>query len=517
MSDMGKFLDSLQDALSEPSNVSVTENGAVGYRTTEKALLDLNFAVSSLRNVSEEEIINRFVKAFYEDKRLAVKWLFFASDVRQGMGERRLFRVVFQYLAESHPEIVKAVFSLVPEYNRWDNLWGLLDTGLAGAVADLVREQLAKDIQNMEEQKPVSLLAKWLPSINASSEETRRLAKQLANALGMSNAEYRKTLAGLRDYLKVVETRISRGAWEEVCYEQVPSRANLLYRNAFLKHDTERRQEYLESLQKGETKIHSGVLFPSDVVHGYYKPLSYWRSRLSGETDATLEELWKALPDYVQGASNTICVVDGSGSMQRRIAGTELSCQEVANALGINFSERCSGKLNGKYITFSQTPQFVTLKNAATLREKLEIASAYNEVANTNIEAVFGLLLQTAIIGKLKQEELPETVLVLSDMEFDDCACDSDGNPFQSGRLLETIAEKFRKWGYKLPRLVFWNIAGRTGTIPVRENELGVALVSGFSPVIMKMVLSRQTDPYECLLEQLNGERYEAVEAALAG
>ena len=246
MSDMGKFLDSLQDALSEPSNVSVTENGAVGYRTTGKALLDLNFAVSSLRNVSEEEIINRFVKAFYEDKRLAVKWLFFASDVRQGMGERRLFRVVFQYLAESHPEIVKAVFSLVPEYNRWDNLWGLLDTGLAGAVADLVREQLAKDIQNMKEQKPVSLLAKWLPSINASSEETRRRAKQLANALGMSNAEYRRTLAGMRDYLKVVETRISRGAWEEVCYEQVPSRANLLYRNAFLKHDTERRQERSE-------------------------------------------------------------------------------------------------------------------------------------------------------------------------------------------------------------------------------------------------------------------------------
>ena len=528
MSEMVQFLNSLEHTLMEQSNVSITENGAAGYRTTGKALLDLNFAVSSLRSVSEEEIVKRFIKAFYEDKLLAVKWLFFASDVRQGMGERRLFRVIFSYLAENHSEMAKAVLTLVPEYNRWDNLWCLLDTKLAGDVIDLVKNQLAADRKNMEEQGTVSLLAKWMPSINASSGETRRLAKLLAAGLGMTNGKYRKILAGLRDYLRVVETRISRGGWEEICYEQVPSRASMLYRNAFLEHDTERRRAYLESLKKGETKIHADVLFPSDIVHEYCKSPGIRRARLHREVDATIEELWKALPDYVQGASNTICVVDGSGSMLRpaarkeagraytRIAqSSELSCMEVANALAIYFSERCSGELNGRYITFSSRPQFVNLKNAATLREKLEIASAYNEVANTNIEAVFALLLETAIQGKLKQEELPETVLVLSDMEFDYCVCDSNDTPVRSDKLFQEIAKQYQKWGYKLPRLVFWNIASRTETIPIKQNELGVALVSGFSPAIMKMVLSTQTDPYECLLEQLNGARYEAVEKAL--
>ena len=210
MSVTGEFFDLMNDVGLEECNVSITENGAVGYRTTGKALLDLHFAVSSLRNVEEKEIVNRFVKAFYEDKCLAVKWLFFASDVREGMGERRLFRILLKYLAENHPQIAEAVVSLVPEYSRWDNLWYLLNTGLEGAVLALVKKQLAQDLQNMAEQKGVSLLAKWMPSINATSEQTRQLAKQMANGLGMKNAEYRKALSSLREYLKIVETRISR-------------------------------------------------------------------------------------------------------------------------------------------------------------------------------------------------------------------------------------------------------------------------------------------------------------------
>ena len=297
MNRVRNFLNRMQGVLQEEANVSVTENGALGYRTTGKELLDMNFAVASMRNMEPEQIVNKFVKAFYENKRLAVKWLFYASDVREGLGERRLFRILLQYLAQSHAEIAKAVLELVPEYSRWDNLWCLLDTELADEVTTIVEKQLQEDMQNCLENKSISLLAKWLPSVNASSAETKCQARILMQKLDMSNGEYRKMLSQLRAYLKVVEVHMSKGQWAEIVYEHVPSKANLLYKEAFLRHDKERREAYLSSLQKGETTIHSQVLFPQDIVHRYYEGLG-WGSRLKKEADVTLEELWKALPDY---------------------------------------------------------------------------------------------------------------------------------------------------------------------------------------------------------------------------
>ncbi|MBQ9142604.1 MAG: DUF2828 family protein [Lachnospiraceae bacterium] len=515
MNGVKNFLNLMQGILQEERNVSVTENGALGYRTTGKELLDMNFAVASMRNMDEEQIVNKFVKVFYENKRLAVKWLFYASDVREGLGERRLFRILLQYLAENHAEIAEAVLHLVPEYNRWDNLWCLLDTALADDVTALVEKQLQEDMRNCLENKSVSLLAKWMPSVNASSAQTKRYARILMQKLDMNNAEYRKVLARLREYMKVIEVSMSKGEWEEIVYEHVPSKANLLYKEAFLRHDKERRETYLKSLQSGETTIHSQVLFPQDIVHKYYEGVGY-RTQLKG-TDVTLEELWKALPDYVQGDGKTLCVVDGSGSMTRVVGNTGVSCLQVAHALGIYFAERCDKELRDKFITFSMHPQFVDLSKGKTLREKLEIASAYTEVANTNIEAVFTLLLQTAVKAHLKQADMPENILILSDMEFDGCARFGGDNVRPDEKLFATIAKRYAQYGYKLPRLVFWNIAGRTGTIPVKENPLGVALVSGFSPAAMKLVLSNRTDPFECLLEELNSERYDAVEEAIAG
>ena len=516
MNGVRNFLNLMQGVLQEERNVSVTENGALGYRTTGKELVDMNFAVASMRNMDEEQIINRFVKVFYENKRLAVKWLFYASDVREGLGERRLFRILMHYLAENHAEIAKAVLHLVPEYNRWDNLWCLLDTGLSDEVANLVEKQLQEDMQNCLENKSISLLAKWMPSVNASSAETKRYARILMKKLDMNNAEYRKVLAKLREYMKVIEVNMSKNQWEEIVYEHVPSKANLLYKEAFLHHDKNRREAYLDSLKKGETTIHSQVLFPQDIVHKYYEGVG-WRVQLKKDTDDTLEELWKALPDYVQGDGKTLCVVDGSGSMTRVVGNTGVSCLQVAHALGIYFAERGCKELRDKYITFSMRPQLVDLSRGKNLREKLEIASAYTEVANTNVEAVFTLLLQTALKAHLKQTDMPENILILSDMEFDGCVRFGGDNVRPDDKLFATIAKRYAQYGYKLPRLVFWNIAGRTGTIPVKENELGVALVSGFSPTAMKLVLSNRTDPFECLLEELNSERYEAVDAAIAG
>ena len=264
-------------------------------------------------------------------------------------------------------------------------------------------------------------------------------------------------------------------------------------------------------MEKGEAKINASVLYPHDIVDKYMSGSGYWRTSLKAK-DAALEELWKALPDKVEGCGNTIVVADGSGSMTTTVGGTNVSALSVANALAIYFAERSSGEFKDIYITFSERPQLVDFSNCKSLHGKIQKALVHNEVADTNIEVVFDLILTTAIKNNMSQEDIPQNILIISDMEFNS-ACGYYNRPTQ--KLFDVIAKKYAAAGYKLPRLVFWNVNSRTGTIPVKENDLGVALVSGFSTNICKMVMSGQTDPYECLLETLNAPRYDAVEQAL--
>ena len=519
------FVEAMSDELLENHNVSVTENGAVGYRTTGKKLLDLNFSVASLRSATEQEIEKKFQKAFYEDKILAMKWLFFARDVRGGLGERRLFRTAMKFLAQREPDMVKKLIPLFPEYGRFDDLLCLLDFHeFTEPVCALLARQLSEDVKNADTNQPISLLAKWLPSENASSQDTKRYAKIIRKYLRLSSRDYRRILTSLRKYLNVVETKMSAKQWDQISYEAVPSRANLIYNSAFLRNDEERRRAYLAALENGEAKINSSVLYPHDIVHRYFDGDSYCR-RLKGRKDAALEAMWKALPDTVGECGNTIVVADGSGSMQCRVGSGNLSALEVANALAIYFSERSSGQFKDKYITFSMRPQLVNLGTGESLRDKIAIAMHYSECANTNIEAVFNLILDTAIRNRMAQEDIPANILIISDMEFDGCAMCGSYNPsrWEGGGtrvnqgLFKMIEKRYRNVGYKLPRLVFWNVNSRTGTIPVRENDLGVALVSGFSVNICKMVMSGRADPFECLLEAINTERYQPVEDILKG
>lgn len=515
---MNNFMSAVQNTLNNEK--SVTENGAVGYRTTGKALLDLNFSVASMRSRTEDQIADKFLDAFFENRILAMKWLFYARDIRGGLGERRLFRVVIKKLMSVDSSVVKNLIPLIPEYGRWDDLWPLLDTPANGAVIRIVRDQLRADRNAASRGESFSLLAKWLPSPNASSSETRRYAGIIARGLLLTERNYRKTLSFLRKKLRVVEQQMSAKQWGEIDYEIVPSRANLLYNKAFLRNDEIRRRAYLAALEKGEAKIHAGTLYPHDIVHQYVDT-SNWRRNLK-EYDATLEQLWRALPDTVKGCGNTIVVADGSGSMTCNVGGSNVTALEVANALAIYFAERSSGQFRDKYITFSERPQLVNLAAGKSLREKLIIAGKHNECANTNIEAVFDLILRTAVEYRMPQEDLPQNILILSDMEFDRCACcNATANGYWgrgglSQTLFDSIAQKYARHGYQLPRLVFWNLNSRTGTIPVKENALGVALVSGFSVNIVNMVMSGKLDPYECLLDVLNTERYTPIERALA-
>lgn len=514
---MSTFMDGIKSTLNNDLNVSVTENGAAGFRTSDKELLDLNFSVASLRRESEASIYKRFTKAFFEDKITAMKWLFYARDIRGGLGERRLFRACITALAKESPEYIEPLIPIIPEYGRWDDLWCLLDTPARDTVIALVGEALQQDTHDRAEKGPISILAKWMPRCKASSKTTRHYASILRKGFGMTERDYQHLLAGLSRYLVVVEQQMSSGDWEKIEYPRVPSRANLLYNKAFLRHDETRRRDYLASVEKGEAKINASVLYPHDIVHNYGRTQS---------VDTNLEMLWKNLPDTVQGCGNTIVVADGSESMNIPVGNTNVTALNVANALAIYFSERSSGQFKNKFITFSKNPRLVDLSRGKNLKEKLRIMKAYSQAENTNIEAVFDLILATAINGNMTQDELPANVLIISDMEFDSCVTSGDSVSSRTGywfepvvrpttRLFDEIAAKYASAGYKLPRLVFWNVNSRTGTIPVKENDLGVALVSGFSPNIAKMVMSGKTDPYECLLEAINTERYQPVEDIL--
>lgn len=492
----------------EGNNLRRTENGAYGFASSGYRLVDFNFAASSMRNWEEARIAAEFVEVVKENPLYAIKWLFYASDVRGGMGERRLFRICFRQLAQMLPQTTKALLPLVSVYSRWDNLFVLLGTSLEKDVVALIQNQLAQDEQNMAENKSISLLAKWMPSVNTSSEETRKQAKYLVKQLGLTEAQYRKKLVALRKYLQIVETLMSKKQWAWIDYSAVPSKANLLYADAFMRHDQLRREQFLEQVRAGETKIHAGVLFPHELVqryHYYYQVKDY---------DATLEELWKALPDFTNGAGNTLVVADGSGSMTCEIQGTATTALDVANGLAFYFAERCTGQFHNHYITFSEHPQLVDLSGAETLRDKLLVAEEHCEVANTNIEAVFLLLLETAQRNQMSQEDFPQCILILSDMEFDRAVVTNDGFDV-SETLFAQLREKYASCGYQLPKLVFWNILSRTQAIPVTENELGVALVSGFSPSALKAVFSQKLEPLEILLDLLDSERYNLVDEAL--
>ena len=438
-------------ALENELNRSVTENGALGLRTTGKGLLDMNFKVSSYRNKSEDEIVSDFSKSFNEDALLALKWLFYCRDIREGLGERRTFRVIMHYLANEYPEVVERVLKLIPEYGRWDDLVDILsseNTELDKTIVNIIRSQLIEDI----------------------------------------------------------EKRMSNGRWTEIEYSAVPSKAMLKYNSAFIRHDEEGFSKYLKDVKSGKKKINSSVTYPYEIVHSYNIMRGYYVNHV----DETLEELWKALPKKSFSGS-TIVVADGSGSMTSTIGGTKVRALDVANALAIYCSEQLEGEFKDKYITFSNRPQFVNLSKYKNLQSKIVEALSHNEIADTNIEATFDLLLNTAIKHNVKQEEIPSNILVISDMEFNQATSCYNVND----TLFDTIKHKWERAGYKLPRLIFWNVCSRTNTIPVSENEMGVALVSGFSQNILDMVMSNELDPYKLLLNVLNSNRYKPVELAL--
>ena len=489
--------------LKNEANRTFTENGAVAHATTGSDCLDLFATVGALRQASEPEILRRFVRAYTESPLLAMRTLFFARDIRGGLGERRVFLVCLKWLANNAPRSVRRNLREIAEYGRWDDLLCLLDTPCEKEALDLIKDQLRADLFALNRGLEVSLLAKWLPSVNASNEENVACANRVARALGMKDSAYRKTLVKLRERIRLLENSLREKDYS-FDYSKQPSRAMYKYRKAFSRNDGERYRAFLDDVSRGKSTLHAGTLMPYELVEPYLS-YSYYGSfmrPLSEEERQTLNTTWASLPSYTND-ENALAVIDTSGSMY---CGKKPLPAAVALSLGLYFAEHNTGIFKNLFIEFSDYPRLIEIKGD-TFADRLRYVTSFNEIAGTNLESVFDLILSTAIRNNVSQREMPSTLYIISDMEFNACVHHADDTIFQNAR------KQFEACGYRLPRIVFWNVQSRNHQLPVTQNEQGVSLVSGCTPVLFSNVAKGLLSPYNYMLEVLTSERYLPISA----
>lgn len=492
---------------------TTTTNGAISYKTTGSALLDLNNSVPLLRNkaieylssgnlIALDTIYSLFKKSIQEDANYTIKWLMYLRDINGGLGERSSYRLILTEIANNVPELIFALLQTkqLQVLGRFDDLVYVWDTTTNKSSKDYIlsclKYQLSEDILHDKKGESVSLLAKWLPSENTTSRKTRQLATRFRKALEMSSKSYRRVLSTLRKNIDVVERKMSSNQWGEINYQGVTSKANLIYRNAFMKHDEERRTKYLEDLSNGDVKINAGKMYLYDITSKYSNMLH------RGVVDDTLEALWNA-QEVPKDYNDILVVRDGSGSMTTSAFGTSVSVLDIADALTIYTSQHNKSEYyKDKFITFSSSPKVVDLSGCSTLYTKLSRLKDYDDWSTTNVERVFDLILETSVKNKVDAKDLPSTVLVVSDMQFNSAM----GTNFNNDTLFEKIANKFEAHGYKLPKLVFWNVASYNDTVPLQKNDNGLVIMSGFSKNNIDMILHDNLDPLEVLKAELDSK-----------
>lgn len=480
---MNAFVHTLSAATSANT---YTENGAVARSTTGSAVLNLFSQIGGLRaNLNRcEDLVT---SALREDADLTARCVFYSRDPRGGQGEREVFRTSMRALIKCDPRF-KSLINRIPEFGRWDDVVELMDVAHDEVIA-AIKSQLKADVGS----KTPSLLAKWLPSENTSSKKTRAQATAIRRALGLNSKDYRKMLSGLRKQIGIVERYMSDGNWNEINFEHVPSNAMLIYRNAFGTRAPEKFAAYKAALVKGEAEIKASVLFPYDLVSKY---LGYGHY---AELDPIVEAQWKALPDYFNGETeNSLVVCDVSGSMR----GLPM---EVSVSLGIYIAERNRGIWKDKFMTFSAIPTIQTIFGS-TLKEKVANLERAAWDINTNIEAVFDVILKTTKATKIDPSEMIRRVYIVSDMEFDQAT--GDDNRVQK-TLFQTLRDRYTAAGYEMPELVFWNVSARNAQFPMAMDERGFLNVSGCSPSVFKFTLGKKfASAYDMMLEVLNSPKY---------
>ncbi|MCM1314766.1 MAG: DUF2828 domain-containing protein [Alistipes senegalensis] len=484
------------DYLKKESSVTYTENGALAYSTTGNECLDLFFRAGAMRDADEKEIANVVIRAYVENPEKTMKIIFYVRDIRGGLGERRFFRTAIKALLKCYPDAVERNIPFFAEYGRYDDLMTVIGSPCESTAIEEIKKQLSVDIQAMNDNKNISLLAKWLPSVNASSAETKALGKKMCRLLSMNEKTYRHTLSSLRKYIDIIENRLRESDYT-FDYSKMPSCAMFRYRKAFLRNDNERYIEYLESVKKGENTINTSVLYPYEIVRRCLV-------NLTENEKLSLNVTWENLPDYANNDENAIAVIDTSGSMTWSYY-QSVRPLDVALSLGIYFAEHNKGAFANHFITFSENPRIIEIKGD-DIYQKIQYCMKFTEYANTNLEGVFDLVLKTAIKNKVPTEELPSKIYIISDMEFDYCI--SGGNSLP---LFETMQKKYQVNGYKLPDVVFWNVNSMQSNMPVSISETGATLVSGFSPVVFDMTISGDISPSSIMEKVISSERYAKI------
>ncbi len=493
---------SLTKGMMDMQNRKFTENGAsASSGTGGGALLDLFAMAGSLRDRTDHTA-RLYGRALIEDPLLAAKLAFYTRDVRGGLGERKTARTMFRVLAEQKPEILKKNLPLIAEYGRYDDLICLLDTNVREEVLALLHSRLEEDIRSMGQGGPVSLCAKWMPSVNASSVQTRRRAREIAKSFGMSEKEYRKILSALRAYMNVTEVRLSANDYEQIRYDTVPSYAMKQYSDAFRRHDGRRFREYLMRVQKGEAAIHSDTLFPYDLAAEYVGLESWfdvWNNGIQVRPeDPAVEAQWKALPDYLEQPENCLIMVDLSASMYGQPILTSVS-------LGIYFAERNKGAFRDTVLLFAGVPRLIRLEGES-LHDKMQYIFSTEAGYNTDLEAAFDLVLQTAVEKHLPQEEIPDHIIVISDGEIDALRTQTNWH------FTDEMRARFEACGYRMPSLVLWNADARHDTFHASADAPDVQLCSGRASSVFKTLIgSLHMTPYEYMIHVLNDSRYEAI------
>lgn len=494
-------MNTLLNGMKQEFNYDYTENGGIKHKTTHSDLLDMFAMGGSMRNRSDEDVILMFQKAFQENPEYALKCLFYLRNCRGGAGERRFFRVVIKWLGQEFPDVIRRNMKYIPLMGRWDDLYSLITTPVARDVFLFMHAQFVLD---MDCHTP-SLLGKWLKSENCSSVESKRLAALTRNAFGLTAREYRKSLSVLRKRINIVETLMSQNRWDEIEFDKLPSKAGLKYKNAFA-HNEITAERYRAFMSNKETNVNAGVLTPVDIAGQIFK------SRYPEDVERkTWQKYWDALPDYYHGREEPgIAVVDVSGSM----CGTPMN---AAVSMGAYIAERGKGPFQNHFITFSQTPELVEFKGV-DIYDKFRRAIGADWNMNTDIEAVFDLLLNTARKYHTKAEDMPKTIYIFSDMEFDACMATHStprgywGRTVTTEHEVETVIEaqmrKWRQYGYDAPRVIFWNLDARSNNIPALDGPF--SYVSGFSMAALEGVLSGKNG-YDMMMDVLNNPIYKDI------
>lgn len=458
-----------------------TENGMKARENTNNAVVDLFYNIGASRG---KDIVPKFTSAIVENPELAIRVALWSRDVRGGAGEREVFRQILGYLENTNPELVERILPKVPELGRWDDLL-TFKSQFRWKAYEYIKEAIGS--KN-------ALCAKWMP-------RKGELAVELRNALGMTPKQYRKTLVNLT---KVVETQMCAKDWNNINFSHVPSVASARYKKAFWRNAKDTYESYVASLVKGDNpkvKVNAGAVYPYDVLKGLSAtPKSYNKTQLD-----LIVKQWEALPNYV-GDASILPLVDVSGSMMCKAGGevslSGTSCLDVAVSLGLYLAEKNTGDFKDTFLTFSSNPELLHLKGNVLDKMNQMVKSDWG--MSTDLHAAMDKILQTAVNGNVSRDEMPKILLILSDMQFNQCTRFDDS-------AYEMISRKFENAGYNMPNIVFWNLNAKDN-VPIKYDTSGVSLVSGFSPSIVKAIISADTNdftPEAIMMKTIMNTRYD--------